>query len=428
MDDHAALVAAVVDRPDDDTPRLVLADWLDDHGHADRAAFVRAQVELARTPEWEPFAVACRHRTPEWSDAGALFRDTLPPFPAGWAVEWAEPPFRRGLGWRVRIGSLLAWEEVAPELVRAAPIGALHLRAAATLDDWRRFAAGPGLDRIREVHLETASPVEPVRSLAATGVLARLTGLHFHAATSPGLDLIVEDVLAGPAAAGLRELSFRVGSPASMYDLMDVLAGHSGRFDRLALRVMMLSPDPLRRWAAAGGLRGLRSLDLTENYGLGNAGARALAEAMAGGTWAGEVLVLEWVGMAEEGAKALAGSPGLASVRLLDLSRNSFARPGAARALAASPHLAGLRALRLRRCGLGDLGVRRLVRGTFWPNLVELDLRGNPVSDPGAKALLAAPVPPDLTALVLTGRHLSGPTRAALARHFGPRVVFETDE
>ena len=73
MDDQAALTAAVCDRPDDDTPRLVFADWLDDHGHPDHAAFVRAQVELARTPAWEPFAVLCRRRRPEWSEAGAPF-------------------------------------------------------------------------------------------------------------------------------------------------------------------------------------------------------------------------------------------------------------------------------------------------------------------------------------------------------------------
>ena len=58
-------------------------------------------------------------------------------------------------------------------------------------------------------------------------------------------------------------------------------------------------------------------------------------------------------------------------------------------------------------------------------NLTELDLRDNPVSDPGAQKLLAAPTPPDLTALVLSGRHLGGPTRAALGRHFGPRVVID---
>lgn len=51
MTDHDALYAAVLAHPDDNTPRLVLADWLDDQGDAAmaaRAEFIRAQLELAR--------------------------------------------------------------------------------------------------------------------------------------------------------------------------------------------------------------------------------------------------------------------------------------------------------------------------------------------------------------------------------------------
>lgn len=51
MTDGDTLYAAILDRRDDDTPRLVYADWLDDNGDADRAAFVRVQVELARTED-----------------------------------------------------------------------------------------------------------------------------------------------------------------------------------------------------------------------------------------------------------------------------------------------------------------------------------------------------------------------------------------
>ncbi|HEX4608200.1 MAG TPA: hypothetical protein VH092_08335, partial [Urbifossiella sp.] len=247
---------------------------------------------------------------------------------------------------------------------------------------------------------------------------------HFHVATSPGIDLLVGDVLADPRTGPVRELSFRLSSSASLDDLIDVLATHPGRFDRLALRSMDLSAELIRRWVAAGGLRNLHALDLANNR-FGNDGTRALAEGLAAGAWTGHTLVLTGARMTEAGAKELAGCPGLASVRLLDLGGNSFTPPAAARALAASPHLAGLRVLRLKGCGLGDQAVRRLVRGNFWPSLTELDLRDNPVSDPGAKQLLAAPMPPDLTALVLSGRHLSGPGRAALARHFGPRVVID---
>jgi uncharacterized protein (TIGR02996 family) len=56
MTDEPALLAAIADRPDDDTPRLVYADWLDDHGAADRAEFIRLQCMLARDHEDDPAA------------------------------------------------------------------------------------------------------------------------------------------------------------------------------------------------------------------------------------------------------------------------------------------------------------------------------------------------------------------------------------
>jgi uncharacterized protein (TIGR02996 family) len=46
--DWPSFVAAIVVEPDDDTPRLVAADFLEECGEADRAAFIRVQIELAR--------------------------------------------------------------------------------------------------------------------------------------------------------------------------------------------------------------------------------------------------------------------------------------------------------------------------------------------------------------------------------------------
>src|SRR5262245_37787354 len=56
MDTQAAILAAVADRPDDDTPRLAYADWLDDHAGdlpdpaaaRVRAEFIRVQCEVKR--------------------------------------------------------------------------------------------------------------------------------------------------------------------------------------------------------------------------------------------------------------------------------------------------------------------------------------------------------------------------------------------
>src|SRR5439155_14102573 len=43
-----ALMRAVCAAPEDDTPRLVAADWLEEHGDPKRASFVRVQVRLAQ--------------------------------------------------------------------------------------------------------------------------------------------------------------------------------------------------------------------------------------------------------------------------------------------------------------------------------------------------------------------------------------------
>jgi uncharacterized protein (TIGR02996 family) len=49
-----ALLAAILASPDDDLPRLVYADWLDEHGDPARAEFIRTQIELAKLPDHDP--------------------------------------------------------------------------------------------------------------------------------------------------------------------------------------------------------------------------------------------------------------------------------------------------------------------------------------------------------------------------------------
>ncbi len=40
-------LAAILANPADDTPRLILADWLEENGQESRAEFIRVQIELA---------------------------------------------------------------------------------------------------------------------------------------------------------------------------------------------------------------------------------------------------------------------------------------------------------------------------------------------------------------------------------------------
>lgn len=69
MDDRRALMAAIAANADEDTPRLALADWLDEHGTAAdraRAAFIRLEVEAAKHP------LGSRKRTQLDAEADAL--------------------------------------------------------------------------------------------------------------------------------------------------------------------------------------------------------------------------------------------------------------------------------------------------------------------------------------------------------------------
>jgi uncharacterized protein (TIGR02996 family) len=51
MNERDALLKAVCENPDDDTPRLVFADWLQEHDEEDRAEFIRLQIEVATLPD-----------------------------------------------------------------------------------------------------------------------------------------------------------------------------------------------------------------------------------------------------------------------------------------------------------------------------------------------------------------------------------------
>ena len=49
-DDHDALLAAILANREEDTPRLVYADWLEENGKAEWGEFIRTQIEIAKTP------------------------------------------------------------------------------------------------------------------------------------------------------------------------------------------------------------------------------------------------------------------------------------------------------------------------------------------------------------------------------------------
>src|SRR5436309_13148001 len=97
MTDRDALLAAVLADPEDDLPRLVFADWLEETGHpanAARAAFVRAQVAAERLPPASAERAGLEARAAELFGAyGAGWNRQLPEW-----VSWqdTEVGYRRG--------------------------------------------------------------------------------------------------------------------------------------------------------------------------------------------------------------------------------------------------------------------------------------------------------------------------------------------
>ena len=52
--ENPELLAAIIAHPDEDTPRLVYADWLQENGDPDRAEFIRLHIEWDRRPPYAP--------------------------------------------------------------------------------------------------------------------------------------------------------------------------------------------------------------------------------------------------------------------------------------------------------------------------------------------------------------------------------------
>src|SRR5579883_797347 len=47
-------MAAIIAHPDEDTPRLMYADWLQENGDQTRAEFIRFHIEWDRRPQYSP--------------------------------------------------------------------------------------------------------------------------------------------------------------------------------------------------------------------------------------------------------------------------------------------------------------------------------------------------------------------------------------
>jgi hypothetical protein len=125
-------------------------------------------------------------------------------------------------------------------------------------------------------------------------------------------------------------------------------------------------------------------------------------------------------GRGPDHARAIAQTPALNKLRLLDLEQTGV-NDGAAKRLAEAAHLAGLRELGLYGCNVGDPGTAAIARSPHFTKLRVLNLSRNVVGFAGVRALIASTTLPRGLALDLWDNHSTDYTdelRAALRIRF----------
>lgn len=367
MSDREALLAAIRAVPDDDLPRLVYADWLEEnagslpamerHSASDRAAFIRAQVQAARA---EPFSPAARAANEQ-------------------AARLLTSANREAWTWRLR-GQLLdaAFERGFIEVVA--------VDAAKFPEDAEAiFEAEP----VRSLRAERPSPsrseyevmLKPFFEVPQLQQIAALDLQHLELDNNDCMNLAESRPLAGLAHLSLRGNPifppwFRefVGSPLwpnlTSLDLTDV--SHLGptiakgfrnadhrRFTRLDLSGVTFHSRELKEALGSDCVSEVEELRLRWDGGAARSGTLTHLEV----GW-----VIPWD-----------------RLRLLDLDGQGLG-PEGVREIARHERAANLRWLGLARNYLGADGVQLLVEESIL-NLYYLDVRNNDLGPKDAAAL-----------------------------------------
>jgi uncharacterized protein (TIGR02996 family) len=333
MTDREALTRAVCLNPDEDTPRLVFADWLaenGDDGDKVRARFIRVQCEMAGTEE----------QAPRWRKLYAEERKLLGDLN------------RRKRLWPERLNGR-TFGSAGYERGFLAQITVFAKRFLAEAD---RFYAADPIQTVRFVKLTGRSGSVPTSTLFASPKLAPLRTL----------DLSGSD---------LGEIELRY--------LAD--AAHLGGLRALVLCENRLTARALERLVASEPLASLAHLDLTKNPQIGD----AEADAMAARPEFRRIRSLDMFGSAitAAGVRAIAQSPHAAGLEKLRVGSNDFVgvppnrglsvvadHTAIAEAVARSPHLAGLKELDIAWRRMGLAGVEALARSPHLKNLRRLRL------------------------------------------------------
>jgi uncharacterized protein (TIGR02996 family) len=312
---------AVRARPADDAPRLVFADWLDEHGDACRAEFIRVQCELAHA------APGPRRAALETREA-ALLNAHRP--------AWTEPvrplvlacTFRRGFLASVRLTARQLAEH-GDALFRLAPLAETEVEAWP--DDVGLLADCPHLARAVQLEVKGRGLGDAGAGvLAASPYVAGLSALVLHYC---GLGPASAEALAAVPWTRLAVLNLGANDLRDEGAVTLARAPSLRRVGVLGLGANQLTAVGAAALAASPSLTRLTRLTLRSNY------------------------------LDDAGAAALAGAANLASLTELELSGNEFGDAGAF-ALAESPHLGGLALLDVTATRVGAVG-REALRARF---------------------------------------------------------------
>ena len=170
----AAFLRTILSVPDQDTPRLVYADYLEENDRSERAEFIRLQCELAKTPSYAPHHALLKVREQELlSRYQAEWKHRLPMLQG---VHWEA--FERGFVAGVRIDDPHSLFTHAAEIFEATPIQRLSLHGV-FVPEARRLAETNSLSQVRILDLDDGNRIgnAGLEALAASPHLVQLREL-----------------------------------------------------------------------------------------------------------------------------------------------------------------------------------------------------------------------------------------------------------